>query len=266
MRLSIRHETTYRYDTPVHYSIQQLRLVPGSGTAQVVVHWDLNVPGKLDASTDAYGNTVQMLVMTRPMSEMRFSVRGEVETLPLRDGRLQEDPGRIPLEHFTCATRLTEASDAVRELAHAAGALDRPSAVVELARRIRDRVAYRSGITQVTSTAAEALVLGQGVCQDHSHLLIACCRARGVPARYVSGYIDPGDVPHAASHAWADVWLDDAGWVSVDVTHGCYASGPYCRIAVGSDYDTAAPVRGMRIGGGAEAMTVDVKVGTAAEQ
>ncbi|OVZ57612.1 transglutaminase [Pigmentiphaga sp. NML080357] len=261
MRLFIHHETTYRYDVPVHYSIQQLRLVPGSGSAQVVVHWDLNAPGKLDAATDAYGNTVQTLVMTRPLSEMRFVVRGEVETTLLREGRLQEGPGRIPLEHFTCPTRLTEADDAVRELAQATGPLNRPAALVDLARHIQERVAYGSGITQVTSTAAEALALGQGVCQDHSHLLIACCRALGVPARYVSGYIDPGDVPHAASHAWVDVWLDDAGWVSVDVTHGRYASGPYCRVAVGADYGSAAPVRGMRVGGGAEAMTVDVKVG-----
>ncbi|WP_338616010.1 transglutaminase family protein [Pigmentiphaga sp. CHJ604] len=260
MRLFIHHETTYRYDAPVHYSIQQLRLVPGSGPAQVVVHWDLNAPGKLDAATDAYGNAVRMLVMTRPLSEMRFVVRGEVETTSLRDGRLEEGPGRIPLEHFTCATRLTEADAAVGDLARGCGSLDRPSALLELARHIQERVAYRSGITQVTSTAAEALALGQGVCQDHAHLFIACCRAQGVPARYVSGYIDPGDVPHAASHAWADVWLD-GGWVSVDVTHGRYASGPYCRIAVGADYDRAAPVRGMRVGGGGEAMTVDVRVG-----
>lgn len=265
MRLSIRHETTYRYDAPVQYSIQQLRLVPGSGPVQVVVRWDVQAPGKIDTATDAYGNTVQTLVMTRPLSEMRIAVHGEVETTPMNDGRLLEGPGRIPLEHFTCATRLTEADEAVRELAANAGPLDRPAALVDLAQRIQSRVAYRSGITQVTSTAAEALALGQGVCQDQSHLFIACCRARGVPARYVSGYIDPGDVPHAASHAWADAWLGEAGWVSVDVTHGRYASGPYCRVAVGSDYGSAAPVRGMRVGGGVEAMTVDVQVGEASQ-
>jgi len=263
MRLSIRHETAYRYDAPVHYSIQQLRLVPASGSAQVVVRWDVHAPGRIDTAVDAYGNTVQTLVVTRPLSEMRIVVQGEVETVSLPEGRLQEWPGRIPLEHFTCATRLTEADDAVRELAAAAAPLDRPGALVDLACRIQERVAYSSGSTQVTSTAAEVLALERGVCQDHAHLFIACCRALGVPARYVSGYIDPGDVPHAASHAWADAWVDEAGWISVDVTHGRYASGPYCRVAVGSDYGSAAPVRGMRVGGGVEAMTVDVHVGEA---
>src|SRR5690606_29993948 len=100
MRLSIRHETAYRYDAPVHYSIQQLRLVPASGSAQVVVRWDVHAPGRIDTAVDAYGNTVQTLVVTRPLSEMRIVVQGEVETVSLPEGRLQEGPGRIPLEHF----------------------------------------------------------------------------------------------------------------------------------------------------------------------
>jgi transglutaminase-like putative cysteine protease len=117
----------------------------------------------------------------------------------------------------------------------------------------------------VTSTASQALALGNGVCQDHAHLMLACCRARGVPARYVSGYIDPGDAEHTASHAWVDVWLDN-GWVSVDVTHAAFASGHYCRLAVARDYEAAAPVRGSRVGGKEEKMSVDVSVQALAEQ
>ena len=73
-----------------------------------------------------------------------------------------------------------------------------------------------------TTTAQDALKLGKGVCQDHAHLFLACCHAQGIPARYVSGYIDPGNSDHAASHAWVDVWVEDsgfAGWISIDVTH-----------------------------------------------
>jgi transglutaminase-like putative cysteine protease len=260
MRLSISHVTSYRYENPVQYSIQQIRLVPSSTPTQAVVNWDLSAPGKLDGSTDAYGNTVQTLVLTRPISEMSFTVSGEVETTALQDGRLLEGPGRIPLEHFTCATKLTESDESIHALAASVSSLTTPDKLVDLAQIIQQQVAYQSGITEVTSTAAQALALGVGVCQDHSHLLIACCRSRGIPARYVSGYIDPGDVPHAASHAWADVWLTGFGWISVDVTHGRYASGQYCRIAVGRDYDAAAPVRGMRVGGGVEEMQVDVQV------
>src|SRR5439155_9370408 len=150
------------------------------------------------------------------------------------------------LEHFTCATRLTEADAAIRELADSVPTLASSSNLIALSEQILQRVKYNPGITEVTSTAAQALELGNGVCQDHAHLMLACCRARGVPARYVSGYIEPGDVPHAASHAWVDVWVGDA-WVSVDVTHAAFASGGYCRLAVARDYATAAPVRGSRV-------------------
>ncbi len=133
------------------------------------------------------------------------------------------------------------------------------SSLIALSERIVERVGYHPGVTEVTSTAAQALELGNGVRQDHAHLMLACCRARGVPARYVSGYIEPGDVPHAASHAWVDVWLD--GWVSVDVTHAAFASEIYCR---GRPWRVItrppAPVRGRRIGGREEQLNVSVTV------
>lgn len=260
MRLAIQHETTYRYESPVQYSIQQLRLTPANASAQLVRQWHVEAPGKLDTSLDAYGNTLHTLVLTRPHCEIRLRVSGEVDTMPLHDGRLGEVVGAVPLEHFTCATRLTEANEAIRALAGETGALDRPAGLIELADRIRERVAYERGATEVASTAADALAAGKGVCQDYAHLMLACCRVRGVPARYVSGYLDGGDATQTASHAWVDVWLGDIGWVSVDVTRSEFASGGYCRVAQGRDYDAAAPVRGTRIGGREERLLVSVRV------
>jgi transglutaminase-like putative cysteine protease len=260
MYLTIRHDTSYRYEATVHYSIQQLRLTPASGAAQTVRRWSIDAPGKLDATHDAYGNVLHTLVINKPHSAIHLLVTGEVDTLPLIDGVLRDPAGPIPLEHFTCATRLTEADSAIRELAATVRNLESPASLLALSEQIVQRVQYRPGITEVTSTAAEALALGNGVCQDHAHLMLACCRARGVPARYVSGYIEPGDVPHAASHAWVDVWLEGTGWVSVDVTHAAFASEIYCRLAVARDYEAAAPVRGRRIGGLEEELDVAVTV------
>jgi transglutaminase-like putative cysteine protease len=264
MRLSIRHQTRYTYDSPVLYSIQQIRLTPNSAPTQFVANWDLSVPGKLNTSLDAYGNTLQTLVLTRPITEMTFTATGEVETTPLQDGRLLEGPGRIPLEHFTCTTPLTEVDPAILDLANTITDLKSPSSLVNLAQTIRGKVSYQTGSTEVTGTAAEALAQGKGVCQDHAHLFIACCRARNLPARYVSGYLETSNAPEigeqAASHAWVDVWLDDCGWISVDVTQGQFASEQYCRLAVGRDYAAAAPLRGMRVGGGNETLSVDVSV------
>jgi transglutaminase-like putative cysteine protease len=259
MQLAIRHDTVYRYDAPVHYSIQQLRLAPLTTPSQIVTQWHVDAPGKLDASRDAYGNTLMTLVLSRPHREIRLRVRGEVETVPLAQGRLTEGEGPIPTWHFTSPTRLTEADAALTEFAQSLGPLDDAASLLEAAARITQQVRYESGVTDVAHTAADAFSLGRGVCQDHAHVMLAVCRARGVPARYVSGYFAPGDVPEMASHAWVDVWLDN-GWVTVDVTHACFASEKYCRIAVGRDYEAAAPVRGRRIGGLGETLDVSVRV------
>jgi transglutaminase-like putative cysteine protease len=269
MYLTIRHDTSYRYEATVHYSIQQLRLTPASGAAQVVRRWSIDAPGKLDATFDAYGNVLHTLVINKPHSEIRLHVSGEVDTIPLVDGLLRDAVGPIPLEHFTCSTRLTEADAAIRELAQSVPSLASSANLIELSEQILQRVKYNPGITEVTSTAAHALALGNGVCQDYAHLMLACCRARGIPARYVSGYIEPGEAPlqetsseapHGASHAWVDVWLDGKGWISIDVTHAAFASEIYCRLAVARDYEAAAPVRGRRIGGLEEQLKVSVTV------
>ncbi|HEY2022837.1 transglutaminase family protein [Paraburkholderia sp.] len=262
MYLTIRHDTSYRYAATVHYSIQQLRLTPASGAAQTVRRWSIDAPDKLDATHDAYGNVLHTLVINKPHNQIQLLVTGEVDTLPLVNGVLRDPAGPIPLEHFTCPTRLTEADAGIRELAATVPDLASQASLLALCEQILQRVQYRPGVTAVTSTAAEALALGNGVCQDHAHLMLACCRARGVPARYVSGYIEPGDVPHAASHAWVDVWLEGTGWISVDVTHAAFASEIYCRLAVARDYEAAAPVRGRRIGGLKEELDVAVTVGT----
>jgi transglutaminase-like putative cysteine protease len=260
MRLSIRHETTYRYTTPAHYSIQQLRLTPRVEPHQRVLSWRIDAPGRLQRFTDAYGNVTHTLVLTAPHDAIRVVVTGSVDIGAFTGGADQPDHELSPLV-FTVATPLTAADEAVR--AFAARHLrkkDRTADFLALAEGICAAVAYESGITEVTSTAAHALEVGRGVCQDHAHLFIACCRVVSVPARYVSGYVDPGHSDQAASHAWAEVWIEGEGWVSVDVTHRELAREQHCRLAIGRDYLSAAPVRGVRTGGGEESLRVQVSV------
>ena len=115
------------------------------------------------------------------------------------------------------------------------------------------------------ATAAEALAQGSGVCQDLAHVFLAACRARGVPARYISGYL-LDDASHvASSHAWAEAWIADAnrgagGWLGFDVTQNRLAGPELCRLAIGRDYLDASPIRGMRLGGAEEEMEVNVTV------
>lgn len=260
MRLSILHRTTYRYTAPVVYSIQQLRLTPRAEPHQRTLRWRLHAPAPLTATTDTYGNLMHTMTMTEAHGDVQIEARGEVEVDPLERGRLDEVEAGVPPLSYLAQTPLTEPDSTVQDFAN--GRLRRLDAdgLLEFAREICEAVSYQPGTTEVTSTAREALAQGRGVCQDHAHLFIACCRVRGLPARYVSGYVHPGDAPHAASHAWADVFLADQGWVSVDVTHRGFASDHLCRLAVGRDYASAGPVRGVRVGGGEESMDVRVNI------
>lgn len=263
MLLTIRHETVYRYTAPLAYTIQQLRLSPRAEPHQHVMSWHISAPGQCHPFVDAFGNVSHMLTITHNHNEVRILANGLVDVTAPDRGRLSEKGALSPLV-FTVPTRLTEPMEDVKSFAAAylqSGA--RSSELLGLAEAIRGQVAYQTGATTVTATATEALLLGKGVCQDHAHLFLACCHTQNIPARYVSGYIDPGHSDHAESHAWVDVWVDEAdfsGWVSIDVTHACFESDAYCRLAVGRDYDSAAPVRGVRRGGGEESMSVSVSV------
>lgn len=263
MRLYIRHETNYLYTTPQSYTIQQLRLTPRAEPHQRILNWHISMSGKRNEFVDAYDNLSHMLTLTGPHRQVRIIASGSVEVTPLDRGRLTKTESLSPLV-FTVPTRLSETDEAIVEFANSHL---RPKAkstqLLELAAAIRSTVAYQTGATIVTTPAADALKLGRGVCQDHAHLFIACCRTQGIPARYVSGYVDAGGTDHAESHAWVDVWVEEesfTGWISIDVTHAIFASDMHCRLAVGRDYESAAPIRGMRQGGGDESMTVRVDV------
>lgn len=261
MHIKIHHQTLYRYSSPASYSIQQLRLTPLNEAGQQVLNWTIDAPGRRHEFRDAYGNTIHILTLDWAHDTFSINAHGAIEVTPLPEGRLSE-PGRLPPLVYTVSTRLTERNGAIEALAATTlGGTVSTSSLLELAANLVGRVQYLTGATSVGTSAADALQLGHGVCQDHAHLFIACCHAFNLPARYVSGYIDSGQSEHAESHAWVDVWLDTpqhTGWVSIDVTHACFASGAYCRLAVGRDYDSAGPTRGIRRGGGMETMTVHV--------
>lgn len=265
MRLYIRHQTIYHYSAPLTYTIQQLRLTPRTELHQHAISWQINTAGRRHAITDAYGNHAHTLTITGPHQEVAIIAEGVVAlTAPCR-GRITDSDTSPPLV-FTVPTRLTEPVPAILDFAQSHlpdSGKTTTSALLKLAMHICSAVAYHTGATVVTTSASDALQLGRGVCQDHAHLFLACCHARGVPARYVSGYIDPASTDHADSHAWVDAWAEDhdySGWVSIDVTHACLMTDAYCRLAIGRDYDSAAPVRGVRRGGGDETLKVTVQV------
>jgi transglutaminase-like putative cysteine protease len=169
---------------------------------------------------------------------------------------------------FLQGTRLTAVDPCLRDFAGVYRdriSSDPVSALVGLMEQIRAALRYVKGTTNTQTTAAEVLSQRNGVCQDYSHLFIACCRALGIPARYVSGYFysGPDADQEVAMHAWAEAWVDRMGWLSFDVSNGCPAGAAHLRLAVGRDYLDACPVRGIRFGGENERMDVQVQMMTA---
>jgi len=271
VKYKIHHKTVYRYSEPVRRSVHELRLAPRSGPLQSVQAWELSAPGNLSEARDGFGNIVHNFTMAGPAHTISIAATGEVEVrLAQGDGGHHAfhdlpDSGesRVSPLYFTTGTPLTHAPADMQ--AFAAPYLNAGHAVpalLALAGGIADRVRYKANTTNVGTSAADAFRLGSGVCQDQAQVMVAACRAFGIPARYVSGYFYDAAATSLASHAWTDVCLDaERGlWCSIDVTHRCITDGRHVRLAVGRDYASAAPIRGILEGGAGETMEVDIAI------
>lgn len=252
MKLSIRHSTLYQYAEPASRSTQYLRLTPASNRHQTVLDWRLTLPAAASRSIDAFGNITHLMTLEAPHDSIELVAEGIVET---HAGGWDDDLCRLDPLVFLRPTPLTTADDAIEELAReTAGSGEKVAKrLAALAEAVLAHMPYTPGVTDAATTAAAALTQGAGVCQDHTQVFIAACRHLGYPARYVSGYLLSGTADHAASHAWAEVYVD-GGWLAYDISNQCTADDHHLKLAVGLDYLDACPVRGMRRGGAGETM------------
>lgn len=268
MKYKIHHKTVYHYAEPVRRSVHELRLAPRSGPLQAVRAWHVSVPGNLSEARDGFGNIVHNFTMAGPASRIEIAATGEVEVHARGgDPAFQDLPeageARVSPLYFMAGTPTTTAPAEMRAFAapFLAAGHELP-ALLALADGIAERVRYKANTTDVGTSAAEAFHLGSGVCQDQAQVMVAACRALGIPARYVSGYFYDPAATALASHAWADICLDPASalWCSIDVTHRCVTDARHVRLAVGRDYASAAPIRGVLEGGNGETMAVDIAI------
>lgn len=263
LRLQINHVTEYKYKHPVQYSIQQVHLKPREEPSQQVVEWSIKAPAKPVFNIDHFGNTVCNFTINQSHRMLTIAANGIVVLHPIEDGRLPKVDDKLHPSIFNKQTPLTTANELMIEFAQnrlqpGTRLIDK---LMRLANAVADYVEYRSGSTTVSDSAQSAFEARNGVCQDHAHIMLACLRACGYSARYVSGYRYSKDQQEFASHAWVDVFdPDHNGWVSVDATHRCLVQGEHCRLAIALDYMGAAPLRGVRRGGQGESLSVNVHV------
>jgi transglutaminase-like putative cysteine protease len=272
MRLRISHATTYHYDTPPTGVTQLLRLTPRNHDGQYVCAWriDLSQDCLLHQHEDAFGNITHSFTAEGPFGELSVTVDGEVETQDTH-GLVRGAVERFPPGLYLRETPLTQADAAIAEFAESARAgngKDTLALMHALLNELNREITFDTDPTHVATTAAEAFALRRGVCQDLTHIFIAAARQLGIPARYIGGhfYRVDGVTAQEAGHAWAEIYVENLGWVGFDATNGICITDAHVRVAMGLDYLGAAPVRGTRFGGGGETLNVAVHVDQARQQ
>lgn len=262
MRLNIKHSTRYRFDTPSIYGLQQVRKTPKSGAGQHVLDWTTRIDGgtREVAYDDHHDNAVELISFDRGTTELEVVSEGLV-TVDDTSGIVGAHRGPAPLWLYARPTDRTRVGATCRKLLRGIEGDSDLERLHALSAAISKAVVYRVGASQPTWTAEDALNAGEGVCQDHTHVFLACAREMGFPARYVSGYLlMDGQVRQDAMHAWGEAHVDRLGWVGFDASNGISPDTRYVRVATGLDYADAAPVTGMQIGGRGEALRVDIAV------
>jgi len=262
MHLKIEHQTVYAFETPVSYGLQQLRKIPKSARFQNVLHWETEVKGgvKEVMFEDHHHNVTELVSFDMNTQHLSVTSRGEVE-LSNDSGIVGPHRGPVPLWLYLRETPRTQARTGVKALVREIGASADLDGLHALSEGIRDRIAFEIGASDPSWSAEDAVEAGRGVCQDHTHVFIACARRMGVPARYVSGYLMLDEqTAQTAMHAWAEAYVEELGWVGFDVANGYSPDTRYVRVATGLDYAEAAPVSGRYAGGEGESLSVRIDV------
>ena len=244
VRYRLQQTFTYDYDGPAHDLVHRLVVLPPpvhgdqrriSGSVQVsdpsaVVRWH----------SDDFGNRHCLIRLARVPARLELSVSAVVERSSFVAVPAPRSAASQPL--LRRPTELTAADNAIEALAreHAV-----PGDVLATADAycalVQQRIRYGFDATDVDTTAAQALRIGTGVCQDQAHLMLALCRAAGIASRYVSGHL----VGQGGTHAWTEVLLPGrAPAVAFDPCHGRRADRRYVTVAIGRDYRDVPPTSG----------------------
>ena len=286
-RYRVEHETRHTYTAPVSQSWQLARLTPRALPWQTLLSHALHVDPPADERHDAldvFGNTVTHFGLHGAHRVLRVRMQctvevGERPPLPNRDGdawegvrygvRTRRHGDVIEAARMSEPSPLVPLSEAAWQYAAASLTTGRDwlKAVLDLMHRIHLDFEFEPGATTVSTSVDEVLQQRSGVCQDFAHLMLACLRGHGLPARYVSGYLltdPPPGQPRLmgadASHAWVAAYAPGCGWVEFDPTNDQLADARYITLAWGSDFADVAPLRGVILGGGEQGLHTAVSV------
>ena len=269
MKYLISHQTTYTYHEPVSVCYNLLRLVPRNTHRQSCTSVAVEIhpePDTFHEYEDFFGNKVIYFSIEKEHAKLSVRVSSEIE-------QRMETAGEPSLEQdadvggYLFETPMTAANDDIAAYARGSFRPGRPvlEAAADLMHRIYTDFRFTPGFTTVSTPLATVMRERKGVCQDFAHLAIACCRSVGLPARYVSGYIETLPPPGVekligvdASHAWFSVYIPKMGWVDFDPTNNLLPAEQHITIGWGRDYADIAPMRGILLSSGTHGLSVSV--------
>jgi len=280
MFFSVHHITRFRYSSPVHESVMELRMQPRSEGRQTLRSFQLVTTPRtqLHAYTDYLGNAVYHFNVLRAHEELRIDAQAVIESAVFSP---PEAVDSLEWERFNALNLSSDHLDLLQPSRFAAPSpalsafmarhdLNAPhgdplTALRALNHAIHDAFEYEKGITEVHSPIDHALEEGRGVCQDFAHIMIAIARVWGVPARYVSGYLcqrrkNEHRAADDATHAWVEAYLPSLGWVGLDPTNDIMTTERHIRVAVGRDYADVPPTRGTFKGDAESELAISVTV------
>ncbi|MBL9114065.1 MAG: transglutaminase family protein [Verrucomicrobiaceae bacterium] len=288
MRYQITHRTKYTYESPVTVCHYVARLEPKKIPGQACPWHELHIqPEPVDSASraDSFGNHTTYFEIEGSHHELVVTARSFVEVKPSRSVQPDSTPAWETIRNACAASGYTAATVAA-EFCFASPLITpgqlfadyaRPSfpsgkpilaGLMDLNRRIFTDFKFDPTATDVATPLADVMKNRRGVCQDFAQVMIACLRSMGLPARYVSGYLEtlppPGKarlVGADASHAWAALFCGDAlGWMDVDPTNNLLPSERHITVAWGRDFSDVSPLRGVTLGAGEQRLQVAVDV------
>lgn len=288
MRYQVIHRTRYRYQGTVTVSHHLARLAPRALPGQLCPWHELKIqplPVGRGVHSDAFGNTTTYFEIEGSHNQLEVTATSLVEVLPAPAVAAALTPRWEEIRDGCAAHSLTAASaagcfrfaspmvpviPALTDFARQDFPNGRPvlEAAAALMRRIHTGFRFDTRATDVATPVMDVFQKRAGVCQDFAHLMIACLRGLGLPARYVSGYLETRPPPGVArltgadaSHAWVSVFCGDRhGWVDLDPTNDVLPGERHITVAWGRDFSEVSPLRGVTLGAGGQKLHVAVDV------
>jgi transglutaminase-like putative cysteine protease len=267
VRYVLEQSFRYEYDAPVRSLRQRLVIVPPArhGNQHRRAHRleAHGAPVRTRVRRDPRGNVVALLHADQVPEAIEFRLAAVIERIR-DDGPTTVPAAALDSPHLLRPTRLTAPGSRLRDMAAGLAPRPAPGDPEQTAQRICDAVSaaitYQYGVTSVSTTAAQALDAGRGVCQDYAHVMLALCHLLRLPARYVSGHL----LGQGGTHAWVEVIVPRAGHaeaVAFDPCNGRRTDSGYVTVATGRDYSDVAPTSGSYLGTSRGHLTTNRRVG-----